>query len=396
MLEDSRIWSTLNFETIATIDKFLRPNEKKVNSRRHLKAAIEWLKRAQDAAGNGGVSAGYFRYIGWESAYPETTGYIIPTMFDYYRFANDKDSKNRAIKMSDYLIDIQFDNGSFARWNGLHFNRHQDTLRYTQIDPDVFDTGQCMQGLVRCYKETKCNKYLASAVKAGNWLVTQQDEDGAWRKYSWQSTAYPLYTRVALTLMQLYEFVNDEKYKKTAIKNIDWAVTKCTENGWYQDCVPLDSALMPNPLTHFIAYTVEGILECGILLNNDYFIQTATRTLNSLLRKFTTDGWMRATYDKNWESQDNFSCLAGDAQIAGLWLRLFELTNKQPYYGGAIKLNNYVKNTQYIHYPCKGIEGGVKGSQPIYGKYQSDCYVNWAAKFLADSLLRQEVIDSQR
>ncbi|HXH84810.1 MAG TPA: hypothetical protein VNN07_18020, partial [Candidatus Tectomicrobia bacterium] len=51
----------------------------------HLAASMEWLCRAQDAAGGGGVSRSYaLRYMrshrrsGWLAAYPETTGYIIP------------------------------------------------------------------------------------------------------------------------------------------------------------------------------------------------------------------------------------------------------------------------------------------------------------------------------
>ena len=84
-----------------------------------------------------------------------------------------------------------------------------------------------------------------------------------------------------------------------------------------------------HPITHVIGYTAEGILECGLKLNNDNFVQTATRTLDSLLRKFNSDGWLKGTYDERWGSNDNYSCLTGDAQIAALWLRLFELTNEQ-------------------------------------------------------------------
>ena len=47
--------------------------------REHLLAAVEWLERAQDITGNGGVSGRYLLGHGWSSSYPETTGYIIPT-----------------------------------------------------------------------------------------------------------------------------------------------------------------------------------------------------------------------------------------------------------------------------------------------------------------------------
>src|SRR5689334_17730185 len=47
----------------------------------HLRAAAEWLVRAQDASPSGGISGRYLVGRGWTSAYPETTGYTIPTLF---------------------------------------------------------------------------------------------------------------------------------------------------------------------------------------------------------------------------------------------------------------------------------------------------------------------------
>ena len=53
----------------------------------HLRSALEWLVAAQDATPDDGISRGYsfaystyFRGRGWQPSYPETTGYIIPTM----------------------------------------------------------------------------------------------------------------------------------------------------------------------------------------------------------------------------------------------------------------------------------------------------------------------------
>src|SRR5207244_2120129 len=45
-----------------------------------LHAAAAWLCRAQDASTDGGVSGRYLLSRGWTSSYPETTGYIVPTL----------------------------------------------------------------------------------------------------------------------------------------------------------------------------------------------------------------------------------------------------------------------------------------------------------------------------
>ena len=368
-----------NFRLIALRDQ-IRFKNRIGSNEEHLKATVEWIKRAQDSTGNGGVSAYLNYYIGWENAYPETTGYIIPTMFDYYYYSGDSDCKKRAIEMSDFLKRIQLDDGSFRL--GSH---------PSPLDSDVFDTGQVLQGFVRCFKETKNDTYLSCATKAGDWIVAMQDNDGAWRKCSFNKIPHTYYTRVALALLDLFEVTQNEKYKISAVKNIEWASANCNKVGWYHNCAfEIESMLHPN--THVIGYTVEGILECGILLNNENFIRTATKTLRSLLNKFMSDRWIKSTYNECWESNDNYSCLTGNAQISALWFRLFELTNEQKYYDGAVKLINYIKSTQYLNSFHKGIQGGIKGSQPIYGDYNPYRYLNWAAKFFIDSLLRQETL----
>src|SRR5437667_9915936 len=53
------------------------------SSRRHSEATIRWICRAHDQCGGKGVSAGFSLLHGWFPPYPETTGYIIPTLFDY-------------------------------------------------------------------------------------------------------------------------------------------------------------------------------------------------------------------------------------------------------------------------------------------------------------------------
>src|SRR5919198_4213262 len=49
--------------------------------------AIGWLCRAQDnsASNDGGVARHFSLVDGWAPSYPETTGYIIPTVLAYSR-----------------------------------------------------------------------------------------------------------------------------------------------------------------------------------------------------------------------------------------------------------------------------------------------------------------------
>ncbi|HLQ22094.1 MAG TPA: hypothetical protein VK132_02750, partial [Gemmatimonadales bacterium] len=110
------------------------------NAEDHLVAAIEWLVRAHDATRDGGVSRGYsvawhpyFRSRGWQPAYPETTGYVIPTMYDAARRLDRPDLRERAVRMADWELQVQLPSGAVQ--SGVIGEQRVPT-------PAVFNTGQ--------------------------------------------------------------------------------------------------------------------------------------------------------------------------------------------------------------------------------------------------------------
>src|SRR5689334_22875254 len=54
-----------------------------------VQAAVDWLLRAQDSSPDDGVSFGFFpchtsgTFNGWRPSYPETTGYVIPSLLHF-------------------------------------------------------------------------------------------------------------------------------------------------------------------------------------------------------------------------------------------------------------------------------------------------------------------------
>ena len=63
---------------------------------------MDWLCRAQDETKTGGISAGFSLLRGWLAPYPETTGYIVPTFFDFARFSGKEEFRERARAMADW------------------------------------------------------------------------------------------------------------------------------------------------------------------------------------------------------------------------------------------------------------------------------------------------------
>lgn len=341
-----------------------------------MQAAVDWLLRAQDAAG-GGVAAYYSLRTGWAPPYSETTGYIAPTLFDYHRLTGRAIYRERAIRMSDWQLTVQKPEGGFP-------GGHDDPA---SSPPVVFNTGQVLQGLVRAHRETGDERYREAARRAGDWLVAIQEPDGSWRRYTYRDTVHTYHTRVAWPLYELHQITGDDRYAAAADRHLTWALQNQRSNGWFENNYIY---LRDAALTHSIAYAIEGFLEAGVLMASDAYVAAARKASDVLLERFTATGWLQASYDGEWNSSDAYSCLTGNAQMSIVWWRLFELTKDRRYAQAAADMNASLRATQDTTTRHEGIRGGIKGSDPIYGGYMPLCYLNWAAKFFVDALMLEE------
>ena len=358
----------------------------------HVGAAIKWLCSAQDAAGDG-VSASYSLSRGWLPPYPETTGYIIPTFLDCATMSDDRNLRERALRMADWELGVQLESGgipSGVQTNGASSEQND----FVTTAPSVFNTGQVVLGWCRAYQETGDGRYLDAARRAGRFIVDSQDDDGAWRRNLSPIPTSPLRTykaRVAWSLAALYEATNDKMFSDAAIRALDWTVTQQRPNGYFENA-GFDSG--QDPLTHTIAYCVEGLLEGGVLLGNEAYVVAASRALDALMRRFEIKGYLAATFDSRWRETADYECLPGNAQIARAWLRLYQITQDPRYLSSALKLNRRLKRLQLLAPIGKGITGGIKASHPIWGSrgdhYARFTYPNWGVKFFIDSLLLEE------
>jgi hypothetical protein len=348
---------------------------------------MEWLWRACLVWIQRGVSDGYSLTRGWTPPYPETTGYIIPTLFNYAKLSGDERFAKMAVELANWEIEVQFDSGAVI--SGMLDVSVPLAEARRRADPAVFNTGQVIQGWVRAYQETHNVQYIDAAKKAGEWILSMQDGDGVWRRGDSplvRSDLRVYHARVAWPLLELWQSIGDERYKTAAIKNLDWAQGQQRSNGWYQNC----SFDERPPLTHTIGYTIEGMFESGVLLQAEKYKNSARFAAEALMHAFDHDHYIYGTYNADWKSADAYSCLVGDAQLAVCWLRIFEETKDKKFLNAAVKLMKFLKRTQNMRSSCGGIRGGIKGSQPIWGAYAPHYYPNWAAKFFADALMLEE------
>ena len=338
-----------------------------------LQAALEWIRHAQRASGDGGISKGYHVVRRrWSPSYPETTGYTIPSLLNAASVLGRPELQSLAMVLADYLLSAATPEGGAAHWaNG-------------SLQPVVFDTGQVLFGWLAAYEASQDARYLEAATLAGNWLAAIQDSSGAWTKYQHLGVVKAIDTRVAWALLELHRRTQQESHRQAAIRNLEWGLDQQDVDGWFRHCAFRKGE---DPFTHTLLYAAEGLLESGCLLNDERYIVAAARTADALLARSHANGWMASTYDSGWQPTSRSSCLTGNCQASRLWLRLFTLRGEPAYAEGAKRAIMFVGRTQKLKAGNPGVRGGIAGSAPIYGRYERFTYPNWAAKFYVDALL---------
>jgi hypothetical protein len=350
----------------------------------HLRAAVEWLCRAQDAAGpDGGIARGYsltwnayFRAAGWQPPYPETTGYIIPTLFSAARALRDPGLAERAVRAARWEIAVQLPCGAV-----------RGGVMGQPPSPAVFNTGQVMLGWLAATAETEDPAYAHAAARAGRWLA-EGEEDGRFlrgnsRFARGDATAYN--ARAAWALAEAGAVLGEPALTDAAARVLRAVAAAQDVDGWFPDCCLHDPA---RPLLHTLAYTVRGLLEGGRVLGDDGLLRKAALAAGALAERMHADGWMSGRWARGWAAAADWSCVTGQAQMAVNWLRLREVTGDARWMEPAGRGLAWIKAAQDRAAPDAGARGGIPGSWPLSGDYGRYEILSWATKFFADGLMR--------
>ena len=356
----------------------------------HLADAVDWLCRAQDAAGGGGFARGYsltwnayFRASGWQAAYPETTGYIIPTFLSAARRLDRPGLAARALDAARWEIGVQLPSGAV-----------QGGVIGQEPSPAVFNTGQLILGWLAAWEETGDAAFAEAARRAGRFLA-ESEEDGRFAKGNSQyargdATAYNV--RAAWGLAEAGTLLGEPAFTDAAARVLRAVAGTQHADGWFPDCCLYDPH---RPLLHTLAYTVRGLLEGGRVLGDDLLVRQAELSARRLAERVREDGWMSGRYARGWAESASWSCVTGQAQMATNWLRLHEITCAAEWIEPAGRSLAFVKRTQDRGSSTgDGVRGGIPGSWPVGGDYGRYEMLNWAAKFFADSLMRHDAATS--
>lgn len=281
-------------------------------------SALNWIRTHEISSGGIRVHSGH------ANAYPEVTGYLVPTLLQF----GDRELARRLVR---WLIAIQRADGSFT-------------------DPDhgksyIFDTGQVLRGLLSAIDIEPLAK--ESACRASDYLCAEmldQGRRGFGDRYD-GSISESMHLYVLPPLIEASVVLGNSLYREAADNCLEYYIAH-------------GDALRIGDLTHFLAYQLEALIDLG---RSDL----ALPVLEELKNVQQRGGAVRGVGGKSWV------CTPGLAQLAICWY-------KAGYWESADKAMTWLERHQTQ-------SGGFRGSYGQGASYFPKVELSWAAKFYLDA-----------
>lgn len=325
---------------------------------------MAWIRRSIASTGGRGSAHHYSPLWGWGSAYPETTGYLTPTLLHYADLLQDDSLRTLALQCRDWLLGTQLPCGA---WNS-------GTAGGTQ--PSLFNTAMILWG-------TTPSREAARAVA---WLLSSLSPDGAWRNT--ESAYVPgfvpsYYTYAVWSVLEA----------GTALERTDVLEKMRSALHFYADRFQADGTIADwglkpgsSAFTHTIAYTLQGFWESALLLGEPIILEKTVRSAEGLVAELERTHRVAGRYGPGWRGDYSFTCPVGSAQLSIFFRRLGASTGEARYTRAAAFLLNETLRFQSVGKNAN-THGALPGSVPFWGPYMRWKYPNWGAKFLLDALV---------
>jgi len=339
-----------------------------------LAAAMRWVESAHEAVGGDGVSAGYDLNQGWLPTYPETSGYLIPTMLRAACILKQPELAATAARIGDWLLGVQHADGAFPGGTG------------TKGDPVIFDVGQILLGLTALWQETGEERLLASAVRAGDWLCAAQEESGAWRSHLGYPNTYS--SRVTWAVAQLWSVTGDQALLDCAHRSLDWILDRVGPDGWIDR---MAFSAEHTPWTHTIGYALRGLLRSADLVGGERGERCVRAAEECALRiaGLETDllPLVPGEIGPGYAANAGYACLTGDAQMAIVWLDLADRRGDEALRRRCVDMVDRLVQLQVSQPLEPAAVGAIPGSWPLTGGFEPLAFPAWSVKFFADAIL---------
>ena len=354
--------------------------------RPHLVAALDWLARAQDATGAGGVARGYslgwnpaFGSRAWQPADPGATGDIIPVLYRAARHLHRPGLAERAERAARWELELQLPSGAV-----------REGVIGERTAPAVFNTGRVLLAWLAAFGETGAGIFAGAARRAAWFLLATLGEDGVWRHGPaphGPGHAALYNARTAWALAEAGRRLRAPEFRAAAAKALRAVARRQHDDGWLPDCCVADPL---RPLLHTVAAAIGGLLEGGRVLGDDGLITRAASAAERVACAVDPAGRLPGRLAIGWRPAAAWNSLAGVAQMANIWLRLYEITRQRQWLEPVDVVMRFLKCTQNRSIQDSGVRGGIKASFPVSAEYDAYQVLSAATAGFADSLIRDE------
>jgi len=354
--------------------------------RPHLVAALGWLTRAQDATGQGGLARGYslgwnpfFRSRAWQPADAGATGELIPLLYGAARHLHRPALAERAERAARWELELQLSSGAVR--GGIIGER---------TAPAVFNTGQVLLAWLAAFGETGAGIFAGAARRAAWFLLATLGDDGVWRQGTSAETTRDaaLYNaRTAWALAEAGRRLRAPEFRAAAAKALRAVARRQHDDGWMPECCFTDPL---RPRLHTVAEAIRGLLEGGRVLGDAGLIARAAAAAERVACAVDPVGRLPGRFAIGWGPAASWSCMAGMAQMANIWLRLYETTRERRWLEPVDAVLRFLKSTQNRGTQDPGVRGGIKASFPVGAKDGGYQVLSAATAGFVDSLIRDE------
>lgn len=294
-----------------------------------LESALRWIRRHVLASGGIAVSSKQ------RVAYPEVTGYFIPTLLGL-------GERDLARGFADWLVGIQRPDGAFGG-PGM-----DETF--------AFDTGQVVRGWVAMLPThpglegplRRACDWLVLSGDAANGRLAVPAPGAAWSLGPRGEVSEAIHLYVLAPLAAAGDLLDAPHYRRFAERGRDYYLRNV-------ECTRFDR---PSHLTHFYAYVQEALVELGCH-------DEARRGMADVARWQQENGAVPAYSDVPWV------CATGIAQLAQVWFRLGEPARAERALAFLATLQNP--------------GGGFFGSYGVGAAYFPDQEPSWGVKYAIEA-----------
>lgn len=296
--------------------------------------------------------------------YTEITGYGVSILAHLYRWHQNEDYLKAAREAADFLLSIQLDTGAYPHCPDP-LSSCANGEQYT------FDTSMCTMGIMDLYHILPEQKYLDSAKRAGEWLLSMQREDGSFKaKYkavegnvntgNFFGDGSVIHVKNAMALLKLAAYAGDPKFEQGARRVCDYALNLQASDGMFWS-MPTKNFVF----THAHCYACEGFISAGAYTGEEKYTKAALKGVEWLRKVQNEDGSVYQVYAddrklKQSARQKVHAFKAADASSQAA--RLFALA-------GDGYENNYHRAISFIKDEMQSPSGGL---HYIKGRFKTD------------------------